>query len=138
VQNEGVNLQTGPRAKYRPPDFALEWTPGAGPCRPARSGLSLLYAIAPVQLEPAPAGTSEAVRRGRYSIAGERADVIDIPDGSIRATEGNFEHLIEVAVVETPVPSDADHGATHQRVHRRRIEVIHEQAHILRVIAGGS
>ena len=79
---------------------------------------------------------------GRDSIPGERADVVDIPDGPNRAmlsaAEWYFEHLVEIAIVEAPVPSDADQGATHQRVHRRRIEVIHQQAHILRVIAAGS
>ena len=83
-------------------------------------------------------GASKAMRRGRDSIAGKRGDVVDIPDGSIRAAERDFQHLIEIAVIEAPVPSDADQGASHQRVHRRWVEVIHEQAHILGVIAGGS
>ena len=46
------------------------------------------------------------------------------------------EHLIEIAVVEAPVPGDADEAAAHEAGHRGRVETGHQLPHVTLIIAG--
>ncbi len=42
----------------------------------------------------------------------------------------HLEHLIEVAIENFTAPTDIDHAAAHQAVHRGRIKILDQQLHI--------
>src|ERR1700683_1137236 len=85
---------------------------------------------------PAPRRAAEAMRSGRDTRARKCADVVDVPDcRGCRAGERNLQHLVEIAVVEPPVPADAHEIAAHQRIDGRGVEVIYQQTHVRRMAA---
>src|SRR5258708_4809488 len=45
--------------------------------------------------------------------------------------DGDLQHLVEVAVVEPPVPADREGIAAHDAARRRRIEGSHQPFHIM-------
>src|SRR5262245_15623548 len=76
-------------------------------------------------------GAAEAVRSGRHGGAVERRQVVQVPHRACPVpAERQLQHLVEVAVVETSVVADADERPTHETVHRRGIEVVHEERHV--------
>src|SRR6185503_14921198 len=85
---------------------------------------------------PGPGGTAEAMRTGRDGVVDHATDVVDLPDGSRAAGgQGNFEHLIEIAVIERAVPPDAHEVSTHEAFDGAGIEVVHQEAHVPAVLA---
>ncbi len=52
-----------------------------------------------------------------------------------RRVNAEFEHLIEVAVVEPPLPIDADERAAHQSLNRAGVEGRNELSHVALFVA---
>ncbi len=50
--------------------------------------------------------------------------------------QGQVQGLVEVAVVEAPVPGDADEAAAHEAGHRGRVKTGHQLAHVTLIIPG--
>ena len=71
----------------------------------------------PARLEPA---------RGRGPARG---------GGAREGLDREVEHLVEVAVVERPVPADRDRVAAHEPRDRRRVEGRHQPLHVLLEVA---
>jgi len=70
------------------------------------------------------------MRRGRNSIAFEFAEIVDVENRSTWAGREDFERLIEVAIVERAVVSDADEATAHQTLCVVRVEMIDEESHV--------
>src|SRR5262245_51764740 len=90
----------------------------------------------PAAARPRPGRTAEAVRAGGDGLVPQRTDVVQVPDGAGTSAHRELEHLIEVAIVEGPVPADAHQVAAHEPGHGGRVEVVHEESHVEIVLAG--
>lgn len=66
-----------------------------------------------------------------------QAGIVEFRDGLWHvAIESQFQHLIEIAVVQIPLPVDRQRGPAHQRVERRRVERLHQRLHVVLVLLG--
>ena len=108
---------------------------------PAASGAALIRAavlrahargassIAPPQLEPAPAvqpkqWAAVAIASAASSSQDSSAQIVGRAGA---ARERQLQHLIEVAVVEAPLPADAHQRAAHEVVDGAGVEVVDEE-----------
>ena len=63
--------------------------------------------------------------------ARQLAEVVQLPDREAASTYSDFKHLIEVAIVERSIPSDAHERPAHEAGHSCRIEVLDEQSQVV-------
>ena len=68
---------------------------------------------------------------------GPTREILDVPNGSgtIPWFQFDIEHLVEIAVVELTVITNADQRAAHQAVDCARIEIPFQEIHIDAVLA---
>ena len=100
-------------------------------------GWRMPHVVAPPQELPAPAVHPKQWRRGPDSARVEPGGVeVAHVRAAIRGRlHRQLEHLVEVAVVERPVPGNRDRVAAHQASDRGRIEGAHEPLHVCLQIA---
>jgi hypothetical protein len=68
--------------------------------------------------------TAETVVSGGDGVVREYAEVVDIKNRSRRSWRDDLECLIEVAIIDRTVVSDADEVATHQVRDCGRVEIV--------------
>ena len=73
---------------------------------------------------------------GDDAAAGERAGVEVADVGGRAVIDAKLKHLVEIAVVERPVPADREVRPAHDDVGRLRVERVHEQVHVPLQAAG--
>ena len=81
------------------------------------------------------------ISRG-YASTREPPEIFDVPNRlnsmRVRRMETDFQHLVEIAIIKTPVPADVYEGPAHERWNRIGIEVIDEQAHVRLLLSGSA
>src|SRR3990167_1143491 len=75
-------------------------------------------------------GAAEAMARGDDAAA-LPGRLVEVADGRPPGPGGfQVEHLVEVAVVQAPVPAHRQRVAAHEAVDRRRVVGIHQALHV--------
>src|SRR5690242_5218848 len=82
-------------------------------------------------------GAAEAVAARGDPASGKPGERIEVPNGPrlARFAHLDVEHLIEIAVVELPVPAHTDQRAAHELRHGGGIKVVHQQTNVRFVFA---
>src|SRR4030095_3311774 len=88
-------------------------------------------------LNQGPAAGAAGARRAAVAVVAEGDPsrikgfkAFDLPNRPPPASHGNFQHLIEVAVVDLPIPADRYKIAAHDSFRRARIELVHQEIHV--------
>src|SRR5437660_4187016 len=81
---------------------------------------------------PGARGTAEAMARGDDRARGEprRIEVANVRELAVAIARIELEHLVEVAVVDAPVPAYRQRAAAHQPLHRALVVGVDQQLHL--------
>src|SRR4051812_23703165 len=81
---------------------------------------------------------AEAMSGGHYGALAERGrvEIADVRRAPARVTRVELKHLVEVAVVEAPIPAHRQRVAAHEALDRRRVVGVHQRFHVALEVAG--